>query len=401
MSENPKPEIRLLAITHSLSDVDGVGRYAVSVLREATRFCKEIEVLLSRKHRGISTDLPSGIRVKAILPPDYFMYMSWPRFSYFALSCLPQVWFSAQRANIVHCLCDYPFSLFAGWAGKKKARKPVIVSGHGTYSVAPFRYKIHRSLIRKSYARADAVLFGSDFARMKFEENLSLPNVGVVDYGVYASEFMRGAPPPTQKVEKPYILGVGEVKERKGYEISVRSFMEAAQKIPSLTFAIVGRYGGDDPYFLKISNLLKQEGLEERVVFLGNVSEREKRSLYSHCEAFILTPKESAEGGFEALGLVYLEAGASGVPVIGTYDSGAVCAIRHEENGFLIHPDRPGEGADAICKILEDPSLKRRMGEKGRQMALEREWARVGEKLEQIYNRLLCGEKAFSHPLSG
>jgi glycosyltransferase involved in cell wall biosynthesis len=77
------------------------------------------------------------------------------------------------------------------------------------------------------------------------------------------------------------------------------------------------------------------------------------------------------------------------VPVIGTYDSGAICAIKDGENGFLIRPERPEDGAAAIGKILEDPGAGRRMGEKGKQMALQRTWSRVGERLERIYQELI------------
>jgi phosphatidylinositol alpha-1,6-mannosyltransferase len=194
-------------------------------------------------------------------------------------------------------------------------------------------------------------------------------------------------------VKPPYILCIGEVKERKGYEISVRAFIEAGKVNPALTFAVVGKHRVDDPYYRGLVRLLEDCGMGDRVRFLGNVSEPEKRSLYSHSEAFILTPKESAEGGFEALGLVFLEAGASGVPVIGTEDSGAVCAIRDGENGYLIPPDRPEEGGKAILRILDDPALKSRLGDRGRQMAGDRTWGRVGEKLERIYTRLVAGKR--------
>jgi phosphatidylinositol alpha-1,6-mannosyltransferase len=381
--------MRLLALTHSLSEIDGVGRYAVSILKEAERFSDRIEVFLSRKHRGISGDFPAAIAVTPVLPPDYFMYMSPPRFFYFLLRCMPGLVRAAKRADLVHCLCDYPFSLFAWWAGRA-AKRPVVVSGHGTYSVAPFRYPMHRRLIRRSYGGADAVLFGSDFARGKFEEKLRLPNVRVLDYGVDVSLYDGEAPPPPARVEPPYVLCVGELKERKGYEISLPAFAGAAKRDPRLTFAVVGRYVEDDPYLRGLKDLLKREGVEDRVVFLGNVTEEEKHALYAHCEVFMLTPKESVEGGFEALGLVFLEAGACRAPVIGSLNSGAVCAIRDGENGFLIPPDRPDKGSEAILRIVGDPDLKRRLGERGREMALAREWKQVGRKLEAIYADLLA-----------
>jgi phosphatidylinositol alpha-1,6-mannosyltransferase len=194
-------------------------------------------------------------------------------------------------------------------------------------------------------------------------------------------------------VPTPYLLCVGEVKERKGYEISVPCFIGAAKKAPELNFAVVGKFFEEDPYYQRLLRLLEEAGLRDRVYFLGNVSEKEKHALYANCSLFILTPKESAEGGFEALGLVFLEAGACRAPVIGTYDSGAVCAIEQGRNGYLIAPDKPEEGAEAILKILEEPERKRRMGEEGRRMAEAREWARVGEKLERIYTQLVAGER--------
>jgi phosphatidylinositol alpha-1,6-mannosyltransferase len=386
--------MKLLALTHSLSDIDGVGKYAVAALREARQFCWSVEVLLGRKHRGISLDLPAEIAVRPILPPDYFMYMSRLKFFYFLTTRVPRVYWAARKADLVHCLCDYPFSLLA-WLGGRAARKPVIVSGHGTYSVAPFQYPLHRRLIRSSYGGVDAVLFGSTFARQKFEEHLKLPNVGVVDYGIDVGSYLGTKPPPLERIPRPYVLGVGEIKERKGHEISMRSFIGAARRHPELTYALVGKYAPDDPYYRDLLRLLEVEGMKDRVRFLGNVTEEEKRALYAHCEAFILTPRTGSDGGFEALGLVFLEAGASGAPVIGTLDSGAVCAIEEGRNGFLIQPAHPEQGAEAIGRILEDSDLKRRMGEEGRRMAREREWARFGEKLERIYRSVVSGQRPF------
>jgi phosphatidylinositol alpha-1,6-mannosyltransferase len=254
--------------------------------------------------------------------------------------------------------------------------------------VAPFRYPLHRYLIRKSYGGADAVFFGSEFARQKFEEKARLPNVQVLDYGVDVSLYDKPAPPLPARIKPPFVLCVGEVKERKGYEISLRAFLGAAKRNPQLTFAVVGRYIPEDPFYQGLKKRAAAEGLEDRVIFLGNVTEEEKHALYAGCEVFMLTPKESVEGGFEALGLVFLEAGACRAPVIGTLQSGAVCAIREGENGYLIPPDQPHEGAEAILRIAADPDLKRRLGERGREMALAREWQEVGKKLEGIYKKL-------------
>ena len=92
-------------------------------------------------------------------------------------------------------------------------------------------------------------------------------------------------------------------------------------------FAIVGRFDEQGSYYLGLVEQIVATGAQQHVHFLGNVSEARKVALMRGCRAFMLTPVTSSEGGFEAFGLVFLEAGAAGRPVVGIADSGAESAI--------------------------------------------------------------------------
>jgi phosphatidylinositol alpha-1,6-mannosyltransferase len=70
--------------------------------------------------------------------------------------------------------------------------------------------------------------------------------------------------------------------------------------------------------------------------------------------------------------MVFVEAGAAGVPVVAGRAAGALDAVGHEESGLLVDPDDPADIADAIVRLITDPELARRLGQSGRDSAAGR-----------------------------
>ena len=124
--------MRVLVLTDSLSDLDGVGRYAMRLLAEMERQADiQVEVLLARKHRPTSSQVPAHWKVSVALPPDYFFYMSPVRFWVWYLIGLWNTWRAARRADVGHAIKDYPHSLIALRAARL-AGKPCLATAHGT-----------------------------------------------------------------------------------------------------------------------------------------------------------------------------------------------------------------------------------------------------------------------------
>ena len=98
--------MRVLFLTDSLSDLDGVGRYAVRLIAalEQAEPDLEVHVLLARKHRPNSADVPDHWRVEVALPPDYFFYMSPLRFWASRLAATWRTFRAARRADLVHAI---------------------------------------------------------------------------------------------------------------------------------------------------------------------------------------------------------------------------------------------------------------------------------------------------------
>ncbi|MGB9639890.1 MAG: glycosyltransferase, partial [Anaerolineales bacterium] len=91
---------------------------------------------------------------------------------------------------------------------------------------------------------------------------------------------------------------------------------------------------------------------------------------------------------FEGFGLVYLEAGAYGVPVIAS-ESGGVCdAVKNGETGFIIAPDDVEGMVQASLRLLRDAQLNQQMGLANRTYAETLTWQRCAEEYLQVYRRI-------------
>jgi phosphatidylinositol alpha-1,6-mannosyltransferase len=382
---------RVLVLTHSLSEVDGVGRYGVGTLRELAPLCGGIELWIGRKHRGLSRDLPrSGVELHESLPIGQFPFQTVPKLGWLLLTSLPALWRAARRADVVHSFADYPLGFVAVLAARLAGR-PVVVSGHGTYSVTPLDMPVHRRLIGWMFRRTDRFLMGSRFALATVQRRVQPAGAEVVWYGVTPSDYDAAAAAGAEPgVPGPYILCVGEVKQRKGHHTSLPAFLRAWKQERQLHYAIVGRYAETDPYYLELRRLVSAAGAEANVHFLGNVDEPRKVALMRGCRAFMLAPTVSDEGGFEAYGLVFLEAGAAGRPVVGTAGSGAEDAITDGENGFLRKAGDVEGLAGALVTLVRDPALADRMGAAGRARAQRQTWAAAAARVRAIYGELLA-----------
>ncbi|MEZ5977098.1 MAG: hypothetical protein R3F34_02635 [Planctomycetota bacterium] len=132
-------QLKVLYLTDSLSDLDGVGRYTVSLLRaleeDVPGFVPTVQ--LARKHRPTSQDVPQHWKVEVALPPDYFFYMTPARFWVSLVKSTLAVRRAARNVDIVHGIKDYPHNLVAAAFGRASPASPSSPLAHGTYTVQP------------------------------------------------------------------------------------------------------------------------------------------------------------------------------------------------------------------------------------------------------------------------
>ena len=103
----------------------------------------------------------------------------------------------------------------------------------------------------------------------------------------------------------------------------------------------------------ELKNLAQKYRVAEDIDFVSGISDEELRNLYRKAKVFILTPI-NYQHYFEGFGLVFLEAAAFGLPIVGTLNNGTEDAVRNGYNGILVPQNNIMRTARAMSQLLQD-----------------------------------------------
>lgn len=354
------------------ADKYGWGRYSGAIIKKAAEQ-KNVEI-------DILVEEPSGYeREKCILKECF----SLKKLHILFLNAL-RVRKYIKRCDVIHALDAYPYGVIAALANIGLNKK-LIINGVGTFSVAPLESPLKSNLLRWAYRKASVVLCISNYTCQEIKKRISsLNNMKVIFLGIDVNYFKRN-PYPKIQVPKKFILSVGVLKKRKGQHITIPAFAKVVKKYPELKYIIIGDQSNKF-YFALLKELVKENNLEDKVIFLANVSDKDLIDYYSTC-TFSIIASQNDGLNFEGFGLIHLEASACGKPVIGTYDNGCEDAIVDGVTGFLVPQNDIEATAQAMLKILDNPELARKMGENGRKWAEELNWDNIIKKYLEVYKQ--------------
>jgi len=134
------------------------------------------------------------------------------------------------------------------------------------------------------------------------------------------------------------------------------------------------RIVGDGPDRARLESIARLLRIDDRVAFEGRLTDEELAAVYADATLFAMPARNrlepTPEG--EGFGLVYLEAGARGLPVIAGRGAGADEAIEDGVSGLLIDPESAQDVGTAIVRVLKNPDLAKRLGGGGRDLATTR-----------------------------
>jgi phosphatidylinositol alpha-1,6-mannosyltransferase len=252
-----------------------------------------------------------------------------------------------------------------------------------------------RSLLRRIGEHTDALTYLGEYFRVRLAQALT-PQAAArlvrLAPGVDTTAFRPGPGGEAVRARlglagRPVVLCVSRLVPRKGQDTLIRAWprvlaARAAAGGQEPVLLIVG----DGPYRKALGRLAGHLGVTGSVRFTGPVPEADLPGYYKAADIFAM-PCRTRRGGLdvEGLGIVYLEASAAGLPVIGGDSGGAPDAIEPGESGYVV----PGRDPDALVSrltaLLADPAAAAAMGEKG-QAWVHREWRwdLVAARLEHI-----------------
>ena len=170
---------------------------------------------------------------------------------------------------------------------------------------------------------------------------------------------------------------VGRLVTRKGHDQVIGALPRVVETVPNAVYLVVGEGPSRDV----LEGLVREQDMESHVLFVGSRNPDEVAPYYQIADLFI-TPSRNIEGDAEGFGIAFLEASASGIPVIAGASGGTADAVAHGTNGFLVDPLNGDDIASHVVRILSDRELAARMGMAGRAM-VERgySWERSASQL--------------------
>jgi len=282
-----------------------------------------------------------------------------------------------------------PLGLLARGARRAGAKNIVALThGHEVWwsKLWPFSWAIKR--IGKS---VDSLTYLGDYTRRAISRALSTDSHSKLVRlapGIDTDHFSPAKKSPRIRRElglegKKIIVSVGRLVHRKGQDFLIEALPIIAEKIPNVHLLLVG----EGPYRSELEKRANSLGVRERITFIGRVQYAELPEYICVGDIFAM-PSRSRLAGLEVegLGIVYLEASACGLPVIGGVSGGAPDAVIEGETGFSVDGKSATAIAQAAIHLLENPEFATQLGAQGRDWIVS-QWR--WEIWSETFNKLL------------
>ena len=255
----------------------------------------------------------------------------------------------------------------------------VFCLAHGAELFAKYASaKEHR--IKSAFAKSDVVASNSHCtAKLAMRFLPAMTKSLVVLPGVirpFGSEATWRSPP--QRKQKR-LLTIARLDPYKGIDIVLQAIGMLRHTHPDLSYDVVG--DGQDRH--RLPELARELGVADRVTFHGRTSEEKKAALMAAADVFVL-PNRSEPGEIEGFGIVFVEAGAFGLPSIAGRDGGTSDAVIDGETGLIVDGEDVSSVQHALDQLLDDPSMAEKMGRAGHaRFWSEFEWSQAVGRFEK------------------
>jgi phosphatidylinositol alpha-1,6-mannosyltransferase len=268
------------------------------------------------------------------------------------------VWFGAAA----------PLALLAQRARQAGAAR-VLASTHG-HEVGWSMLPVARSVLRRIGDDTDVVTFISRYTRSRFAPAFG-PSASL-EYLPPGVDSDRFRPDPGARAElrdryglgqRPTVVCLSRLVPRKGQDMLIRALPSIRQRVDGAALVIVG--GG--PYLEALRKLAQGCGVADHVTFTGGVPSAELPAHHALADVFAMPCRTRGAGmDVEGLGIVFLEASATGVPVIAGESGGAPEAVQHNKTGLVVDGRSVNKVVDAVTELLADRDRAVAMGAAGR-----------------------------------
>lgn len=299
----------------------------------------------------------------------------------------------AKKVKTIIFGASAPLGLLAG-SLRKLGVKRIIAFTHG-HEAGWAKTPITKQALIKIGNEVDVLTYLTQYTKGQISKGLSKTAVAnmrqllpAVDPQIFnPSNQVRGSSLREEIgfANRPTIVSVSRLMARKGHDLLIKSMPELKKQIPGIALLIVG----DGPYRETLEKLVTRLDLELDVHFTGKVAYQDLPAWYGAGDVFAMPCRTRTAGwDVEGLGIVYLEASSTGLPVIAGDSGGAPEAVVQGKSGFVVSGDDSQQLIERLVQLFKDEKLRTEMGNFGRQWVLDN-W--TWDKPYGRLNKLIAG----------
>ena len=376
----------LVLAEHFLPNCGGT----ITWLYETYRRFAPGEVVVVAGDRGNTADidrkLPFKVERLRMLMKDWDPTQPASLWRYLLMFCRVRKSQRLHQATQIHCMKVLPEGVVA-WALWYVAGVPYLLYAHGEEIQMRLTSRKLAWLIPILYRGGTAIIANSCHTKQLLVDiGVRSERIHVIHPGVDAAAF-HVDDQARFSIRQRHNLGnsvvlltVGRLQRRKGQDMVIRALPLIKHHMPNVFYLIVG--SGEEEKYLR--DLAATLGVAENVVFVGSTGDDERAAYYAACDVFVM-PNREIDADIEGFGIVFLEAGAAGKPVIGGLSGGTADAIQDGITGLRVDGESASAIATAVIDLSIDTSRAQSMGRAGRQRVKDAfTWEKIVERTRHV-----------------
>jgi glycosyltransferase involved in cell wall biosynthesis len=247
-----------------------------------------------------------------------------------------------------------------------------------------------RGLLRRKLGAARFVVTCTSFNREHLLDIAPDAEIHLVYHGLNSdfARLLESGPSRAGANGTPRILAVGRLVDKKGFDTLVKACAVLDSQGVNFEAAIVGQKGEASS---AVRALIAEHGLEDRVRVAPEMTQAELHAQYLQADAFCLPCRISDDGDRDGIPNVLVEAMACSVPVVTTHVSGIPELVADGKNGLVVPPEDHEALADALLRVLKDPSLAGKLGRAGQATVHDRfDGQKLVGRLAALFERTIA-----------
>lgn len=301
----------------------------------------------------------------------------------------------ATDVDVIHCGEIRPVG-YAVWWAHKRTHVPYVIYVNGGDLLRErrktSRHWTKRVSAYRLFSDAAGIVGNSEWTAALTRDIMreigvpTPPPVAAIDLGTDPVQFQPSRDSGQLRArlgigDAPMMLTVARLVRHKGQDTAIQALAALRDEFPGLHYVIVGK-GEDDA---RLRALAASLGVAERVRLVGQLDDTEIADAYATSTVYVGLSRLDNEINVEGFGISFVEASASGVPVVAGDSGGVRSAVRDGETGFVVDPTDAMAAAGAIGRLLRDIPLHEQMGAAGRAAVQSHyNWDRVAAETREF-----------------